>query len=402
MNHYERLGLPRDAGAREVARAYRDLARRTHPDRGGNAAEFAAVAEAHRVLSDAALRAEYDRVLDGAEVDWDDVGWGAAVGDDAGQGAVVVEDVAVAPPASWDADGGPGRPDSGRPGRPGGDADAPASGPRRPRRGVLDPFVGPPLRIPDPLNEPPVVVSLPPGRDERLASVLAGALTIAASVLMVLSAVGAAEPVMIDDGGDGPVATVVAWLAFLGLAVLLHATSAPRTPGDVWAWIVTAGAAGLPFQVARPGAPPVAAVAVSVAPIAVAGAVVWARLLRRRRSDPRRVEALLWGDRRWLLDRFHRAGEWNVVRGHLLRPGTCVVAVGPAAAGWPCVPGTELRWTWDPRTGAQVVRLVPAGTPQGWWLVIDDEDRVVASAPAGSPEAWLSALRRTVPAPDRT
>jgi curved DNA-binding protein CbpA len=86
VDHYERLAVARDAGARQIARAFRRAARRAHPDAGGSAEDFAAVAEAYRVLSDAHLRAEYDRELDGVAADWADVAWGAEVGGDAPAG----------------------------------------------------------------------------------------------------------------------------------------------------------------------------------------------------------------------------------------------------------------------------------------------------------------------------
>ncbi len=65
-DYYNVLGLPRDASADDVKRAYRSLARRFHPDLnpGDAVAEqrFKDVHEAYKVLSDPSERARYDRL----------------------------------------------------------------------------------------------------------------------------------------------------------------------------------------------------------------------------------------------------------------------------------------------------------------------------------------------------
>ena len=62
---YQVLGVAKDAPAAEIKKAYRKLARESHPDShpGDTAAEerFKAVAEAYDVVGDAAKRAEYDQ-----------------------------------------------------------------------------------------------------------------------------------------------------------------------------------------------------------------------------------------------------------------------------------------------------------------------------------------------------
>ena len=63
VDHYAVLGVPRDASAPDIRRAYRRVARRHHPDlnrdpRGPE--RFAAAARAYEVLSDPAARARYD------------------------------------------------------------------------------------------------------------------------------------------------------------------------------------------------------------------------------------------------------------------------------------------------------------------------------------------------------
>lgn len=59
-NHYENLGVSKDATANDIKRAYRAKARKTHPDKGGNAEEFAEVSNAYEVLSDPARKQLYD------------------------------------------------------------------------------------------------------------------------------------------------------------------------------------------------------------------------------------------------------------------------------------------------------------------------------------------------------
>lgn len=72
QDHYETLGLPPLAEPEEVRRAYRDLARRWHPDkhqsrsldlRGRAAQRFTRIRHAYEVLSDEGLKQRYDTQL---------------------------------------------------------------------------------------------------------------------------------------------------------------------------------------------------------------------------------------------------------------------------------------------------------------------------------------------------
>ncbi|MEU3776382.1 DnaJ C-terminal domain-containing protein [Streptomyces sp. NPDC032472] len=63
-DYYEVLGVARDASAEEIQRAYRNLARRWHPDLNkdpGAEERFKEISEAYEVLSDPDSRARYDR-----------------------------------------------------------------------------------------------------------------------------------------------------------------------------------------------------------------------------------------------------------------------------------------------------------------------------------------------------
>jgi DnaJ domain len=60
-DYYSILGAGETASQDEIERLYKRLARRHHPDRGGDAEEMKAINEAYRVLGNAAARREYDR-----------------------------------------------------------------------------------------------------------------------------------------------------------------------------------------------------------------------------------------------------------------------------------------------------------------------------------------------------
>jgi DnaJ-class molecular chaperone len=60
VDHYRTLGLSPTAAPAEIKAAYRRRVLAAHPDKGGSETEFEACQEAYRVLSDPALRLEYD------------------------------------------------------------------------------------------------------------------------------------------------------------------------------------------------------------------------------------------------------------------------------------------------------------------------------------------------------
>ena len=60
MSLYERLGVQKNATPEEIKKAYRNLAREHHPDKGGDPEKFKEIQEAHEVLTDERRREMYD------------------------------------------------------------------------------------------------------------------------------------------------------------------------------------------------------------------------------------------------------------------------------------------------------------------------------------------------------
>lgn len=60
MSHYETLGVKEDATDADLKRAYRQKATEHHPDKGGDARDFAEVAQAYETLKDPQRRQLYD------------------------------------------------------------------------------------------------------------------------------------------------------------------------------------------------------------------------------------------------------------------------------------------------------------------------------------------------------
>lgn len=136
MSHYDVLGVPTAADQATIRRAYRRLARLTHPDLGGDPAEFAAVALAWSVLSDPEARARHDAELAGglAEADW---------GEDVALGAPIP----VARPTAGPA---PGDSPADAPADASADAADSAGTDSRPAGAPVDPFTSPPRALPQP------------------------------------------------------------------------------------------------------------------------------------------------------------------------------------------------------------------------------------------------------------
>ena len=60
-DYYKTLGVPRTATSDEIKKAFRKLARKHHPDAGGDEAKFKELNEAYEVLSDDKKRELYDQ-----------------------------------------------------------------------------------------------------------------------------------------------------------------------------------------------------------------------------------------------------------------------------------------------------------------------------------------------------
>lgn len=63
MDYYSILGVPKTASQDDIKKAYRKLAAKHHPDRGGDTAKFQQLEEAYRTLGDDQKRAEYDNPM---------------------------------------------------------------------------------------------------------------------------------------------------------------------------------------------------------------------------------------------------------------------------------------------------------------------------------------------------
>lgn len=60
-NYYDVLGIKKDASADDIKKAFRKLARKHHPDAGGDEEKFKELNSAYEVLSDPEKRLEYDQ-----------------------------------------------------------------------------------------------------------------------------------------------------------------------------------------------------------------------------------------------------------------------------------------------------------------------------------------------------
>lgn len=60
MKYYEILGVSKDSSEADIKKAYRDLVKVHHPDKGGSESKFKEISEAYNTLSDPQKKQEYD------------------------------------------------------------------------------------------------------------------------------------------------------------------------------------------------------------------------------------------------------------------------------------------------------------------------------------------------------
>ena len=65
MDYYQTLGVAENASQDEIKQAYKKLAMKNHPDRGGDTNKFQEISQAYDTLSDAQKRAQYDAQKNG-------------------------------------------------------------------------------------------------------------------------------------------------------------------------------------------------------------------------------------------------------------------------------------------------------------------------------------------------
>ena len=63
IDHYSTLGVGKTANADDIKKAYRKLAGKHHPDKGGDTSTFQKIEEAYRILSDPQQRQQYDNPM---------------------------------------------------------------------------------------------------------------------------------------------------------------------------------------------------------------------------------------------------------------------------------------------------------------------------------------------------
>src|SRR6056300_221728 len=59
-NYYNVLGVNEQSTSADITKAFKDLAKKYHPDRGGDESKFKEINEAHETLKDSQKRHDYD------------------------------------------------------------------------------------------------------------------------------------------------------------------------------------------------------------------------------------------------------------------------------------------------------------------------------------------------------
>ena len=79
------LGVSKDASQQDIKKAYRKLAMKHHPDKGGDEQQFKQIQAAYSVLSDPDKRAQYDNPNPFEQFGGDPFGQDSPLGDIFGQ-----------------------------------------------------------------------------------------------------------------------------------------------------------------------------------------------------------------------------------------------------------------------------------------------------------------------------
>lgn len=81
MNYYQTLGVNENAGQDEIKKAYKKLAMKHHPDRGGDNKLFQEISQAYDTLSDPTKRQQYDAERNGFNNPFVNINMGPGFGD---------------------------------------------------------------------------------------------------------------------------------------------------------------------------------------------------------------------------------------------------------------------------------------------------------------------------------
>lgn len=348
--HYDVLGVARDADRQEIRRAYHAAMRRLHPDTAepaeADADELVAVQTAWRVLGDIEASAAYDAELGVGQDAWEDVAWGASVGEPE-PGAAVPRRPEPEPTSDR------------APRRPGAPAPDPGLEPWR------TPCAPGAVRVPE-----PVLPVGPPRRGLTDWAVIGAA---------VLCAAGAVAAVLVAGASilRGAGATLIYGAALVEIArgarTMRRGEEARAAAFAIIAFLVVCSS-GL---VARFG------LTASGCGLAAAVALVcWRFAVDRRRRALRRHEA----DRAARLTAYHGAVEWNRIREALRTPDSHVErCYGVYTSNDP-----RFMRAIDPRTGEETIRETGGTLPRDAWLVVAADGEVLCTAPPGARDAWLA------------
>ncbi len=368
LDPYAVLGTSKAADALEIARAYRRALRRTHPDMGGTAEEFAAVQEAWRALRDPADHAGED----GARDEWAVGGWGVAI-DEPAQASAAERSTqgGAAGTEPDDAAGSSGARGSERDTDPGGEE---TQGPRD----IGSPFAPGAIELPEPELRAPA-----PARAPRFG-------TVDRSLRLGVLGSGLGSMAILLVAGPRLEGTALAGAGFLVL-LALYSVFVQRVNGARGLWPVALISVGLVVWIIVTSFSTLSSAAILLLLYMAVGVVAlnWLLLRKEHRAEiprSRMNAARRVGSR---LDQHHLAAEWNISREALRTPGARVERLLESSSR-----GGSWRGTFvDPQTMRTSDRKFDRNLPEGTWVVFGGTGEVLATAPSNAPEAWQRVLK---------